>query len=231
VNNSPTNYTDPTGHGVDCGIGMGCVTPYNPPSGGNNRRNNIEVNFDLPKPDTLPCGGILNCNEPSFDELIPLIGPDVCEFLLANGHACDTNTWSSFLDPHNPYSLNDIIPGFQWDSKNVSWITVYVDAIGISGDLLPVLQPGAEGVEVVNFLKYIGKWHNGLGLGLDEVDFLNTYVFQENEQFDWVNLGLDSVSLVPEVGIGGSIAGLVYNLGKGIDPYNNLDALYGLPTR
>lgn len=26
-------YTDPSGHGVDCGIGMGCVSPYTPPSG------------------------------------------------------------------------------------------------------------------------------------------------------------------------------------------------------
>jgi RHS repeat-associated protein len=32
VNNSPINYTDPSGHGVDCGIGMGCVSPYTPPN-------------------------------------------------------------------------------------------------------------------------------------------------------------------------------------------------------
>ncbi len=34
VANNPLRYTDPTGHGVDCGIGMGCVSPYTPPSGG-----------------------------------------------------------------------------------------------------------------------------------------------------------------------------------------------------
>ena len=35
VRNNPLKYTDPTGHGVDCGIGMGCVSPHIPPSGGN----------------------------------------------------------------------------------------------------------------------------------------------------------------------------------------------------
>ena len=28
VNNSPLKYTDPSGHGADCGIGTGCVTDY-----------------------------------------------------------------------------------------------------------------------------------------------------------------------------------------------------------
>jgi RHS repeat-associated protein len=31
VRNNPLRYIDPTGHGVDCGIGMGCVSPYVPP--------------------------------------------------------------------------------------------------------------------------------------------------------------------------------------------------------
>jgi RHS repeat-associated protein len=31
ANNSPVKYTDPTGHSADCGIGMGCVSPYSPP--------------------------------------------------------------------------------------------------------------------------------------------------------------------------------------------------------
>ena len=35
VRNNPVKYIDPTGHGVDCGIGMGCVTPYVPPTAGN----------------------------------------------------------------------------------------------------------------------------------------------------------------------------------------------------
>jgi len=52
---NPLRYTDPTGHGADCGIGMGCVSPYTPisstpppssgeggggGSGGNNNNNN-----------------------------------------------------------------------------------------------------------------------------------------------------------------------------------------------
>ena len=36
VRNNPIKYIDPSGHGVDCGIGMGdCVSDYVPPSGGN----------------------------------------------------------------------------------------------------------------------------------------------------------------------------------------------------
>jgi RHS repeat-associated protein len=36
VRGNPIKYIDPSGHGVDCGIGMGdCVSDYTPPSGGN----------------------------------------------------------------------------------------------------------------------------------------------------------------------------------------------------
>jgi RHS repeat-associated protein len=43
TNNNPLRYTDPSGHGVDCGIGMGCVAPYANSGGGSNNNNGSQT--------------------------------------------------------------------------------------------------------------------------------------------------------------------------------------------
>jgi RHS repeat-associated protein len=43
TNNNPVLYTDPSGHGVDCGIGMGCVKDY---SGAKTLQNFLDIGWN-----------------------------------------------------------------------------------------------------------------------------------------------------------------------------------------
>jgi RHS repeat-associated protein len=62
TNNNPLRYTDPNGHGVDCGIGMGCVTPHTNSGGGSNNNGPqtdvtewlaTELNIQINNPDLV----------------------------------------------------------------------------------------------------------------------------------------------------------------------------------
>jgi len=106
VRNNPIKFTDPTGHGVDCGIGMGCVTPYVPPSSGNGggsgggnggggNRGGSQPPIIIPE---VPCGGLMTCDQQSLSDygqsLLPFTGSDACYFLSQDPILCNSNSWN-----------------------------------------------------------------------------------------------------------------------------------------
>ena len=87
VRNNPIKYIDPSGHGVDCGIGMGCVTPYTPPNGGNGGGGgggNNNDDDDNPGGGGNHCDSILDCEDPDGDlGLLIGLNPNSC-----TGYTC-----------------------------------------------------------------------------------------------------------------------------------------------
>jgi hypothetical protein len=97
-----------------------------------------------------------------------------------------------------------------WNSSQVSWDEVALDAGGLLGDIIPILQPPAtvaEGVKVYN---------HGLNVAEVYLDAADIVTADTTSDVDWFNVLLDGASFVPEFGAIPSAVGLVYNLQKGI---------------
>src|SRR5678815_4010413 len=88
VQNNPIKFTDPTGHGVDCGIGMGCVSPYTPPSSGNGGGGggNGGDEDEAVQPPQSPT------------DLFTSNWPAACEFLLNDSLLCNPSNVSPLID-------------------------------------------------------------------------------------------------------------------------------------
>jgi hypothetical protein len=99
-----------------------------------------------------------------------------------------------------------------WNQKLVPWDEVVFDVIGIVGDLVPHLQIP---VTLGEGIKYVSDISGGWELISNTAEIINKYP-NNLKGVDWGNIVLDTVSLFPELGIVGSIAGLPYNLSKGI---------------
>jgi len=239
VRNNPVNFNDPTGHKEACGIDLDevCSHNYPTPAPSPNPGPGDDSFLQMPKLDfnnTLsPVSDDQISNLQLLRDMLPFSGEDVCNYMLQDDVACGFNDWDSLVDPYNPYSIPGTInslPGIGWDKSRVPWLTIYVDTIGIVGDIIPILQPAAEGTELLDFVKNISRTHQGLGLGFDEIDVLRGNVLKEDVKPDWVNNVFDVASLVPEIGLFGSSAGLLYNFGKGFYLYDRKASLYGPPS-
>jgi hypothetical protein len=97
-----------------------------------------------------------------------------------------------------------------WNSSLVPWDEVTFDVAGIVADLYPVLQGPVEAAEA----------YDAITLGIDLLGIahdLNKTMPPSNRQLDEVDLTLDVLSLIPEIGIIPSGIGLLRNLIRGFE--------------
>jgi RHS repeat-associated protein len=145
VNNNPVRYTDPSGHGVDCGLGESCVIdPYtkpistgntvkppasqNPPLGGDN-----QVDDDL-------CKRFGECeNTSSLDDLVNGKGPGL-NMPSQNNNSCWDDFWECYMQG--------------WNNAKSAWKTI--------------AAPGTPAIAEIYAITYLAGWggaHLGLAMG------------------------------------------------------------------
>lgn len=148
--NNPLRYTDPTGHAqVDGGSGLGsCSTctqlptdPINPGPDPEDGEGGGGGHPPIILPETLPCGGMLTCNQPSlYNYLLPFTG-GACEALLHHELVCNTN-YSSYSPP---------VVGF--DLSRIDSIEMVIDMVGLGTDGGTLLFPSAiKELQTIGFI-------------------------------------------------------------------------------
>jgi hypothetical protein len=104
---------------------------------------------------------------------------------------------------------------YDWDRVNK--VALGLDVLGFGADILLPLQPIAESAEAVELIKTFKIINSTMALNIDMGDAENKLFSGQYSEIDWINTGLDTISLIPEVGIFGSGAGVAYNLYTGFD--------------
>jgi RHS repeat-associated protein len=192
VNNNPVRYTDPTGHGIE---------------------------GDDPPPSDDPCikygqsSPECQAATPPTSTPTPPATPTASSTPVQSSTSTVTPTPQACVTPQpgaspcQPSGQTD--PGITigWDSSRVDWAEVGLDVAGIGADLFPLLQPTSTSLELVHA---INNWSNVTQVLLDA----NQAVFSKD--IDWIDIGLDTVSVIPEVGIIPSGISLLYHLSAGL---------------
>ena len=203
VLNAPLNYTDHTGHSADCGIGMGCVSPYSPPSPAS------PPPLSTPPPSNGGCTvvALSGCPTPTPPQLATIQAYATSCPLLA----CPTSTPGVTIGRQRKGHYTTVE---RVDWSRVDWLSIGIDVGGFIGDagLLVALIPnplaeiggaGAFGiseiVEGVAFFKDISTLDN-------TGDPTNLGISQGQKAL------LDFLKLPPEIGSLASLYDIYANL-------------------
>jgi hypothetical protein len=106
----------------------------------------------------------------------------------------------------------------QFYPQSVNWGNVFVGAVGIAGDLIPLLQPAAESLEAIKITKAV---YQVKGVADPIYDLTGYYPNSQSDYSDPYSTMLDAGSLLPTFGaIPGAIT--IFNeIGNGfsVKPY------------
>jgi len=213
VRNNPLRYTDPSGNiPIDCYNDPSYCSntttlpssPYKPkPSGGNTPRvtNNNAPAISVPTPSVTPTPSLVSSTATPTSTAMPSTpAPTIC-LTPSPGQVPSCSAY-----PNNNLGTYYTIG---WDPSLVLWDEVALDAGGLVGDLVPILQAPAtiaEGAKIYNHGLNVAEIY------LDAYDVVNS---DDLAQVDWINVGLDVASFAPGFGAVPSAVGLVYNLSQG----------------
>ena len=230
--NNPINFTDPSGHDRDCGIGDQYCDSLKHEYGNNWREQLNNPTKKNVKPSRGTLGGILEQNNGGtcgYETLGGTFMPTSNGRSYASYGPPTPSDYYTIFDSsilrtfeYTPFDLSktNFINGYEdlfghsglrYDLSKVPWGDVAIDVIGIIGDFIPIVLPGAESIEAVKAFRDINMF---VDLGKVSNDFVY-WSTKTGFDTDIITTALDGASLVPWLGAVPSGLGILYSLGKG----------------
>ncbi len=106
------------------------------------------------------------------------------------------------------YLINSQDYFYFYNPQKVSWNDIYIDLFGIVGDLVPIIQPAAEGTEFIKILKDTDKLVGLTEFASDIVAFIPNSPIKP----DLPTTIFDFLSLIPTLGAYPSLADIIYQI-------------------